>query len=145
MIGIIGDFTITWQELLSYVEISLGKCDVHHAISHYHNIASARFESLTSGSVAPHARVRVSDVSLLANLDNVHWPALVLFYSPIGLLYCIPSIVALACRRPNAKSIVGLNVLLGWTVIGWVLAFVWSLSDNREEGRRRFPRAHTAP
>jgi nucleoside recognition membrane protein YjiH len=51
----------------------------------------------------------------------------------IGLLfYFIPAICALNRKHNNTAAIVCVNVLLGWTVIGWIGAMVWSLTDNRK-------------
>ena len=54
-------------------------------------------------------------------------------YVVIGLIlgvYLLPSIVAASRRHRNEGAIVALNILLGWTFVGWVVAFVWSLTDN---------------
>ena len=46
----------------------------------------------------------------------------------IGLaLYFLPTIIAVARKHPNLVAIVLIDVLLGWTFIGWVGALVWSL------------------
>jgi len=45
------------------------------------------------------------------------------------VLYFLPSIVARDKR--DAGSIFLLNLLLGWTLIGWVLAFLWACSSDR--------------
>jgi hypothetical protein len=45
--------------------------------------------------------------------------------------YMLPSIVAHARQQPNLAAILALNVLLGWTVIGWVIALVWALTVRR--------------
>jgi hypothetical protein len=37
-------------------------------------------------------------------------------------LYFVPSIVALARGVPNVGSVVVIDVFLGWTFIGWVVA-----------------------
>ncbi|MET0010901.1 superinfection immunity protein [Dehalococcoides mccartyi] len=42
-------------------------------------------------------------------------------------LYFLPSIIALANHRRNTLAIFLLNLLLGWTFIGWVVALVWSV------------------
>ena len=47
------------------------------------------------------------------------------------LLYFLPSIVAYNNRKENLTSIVILNVLLGWSFIGWVVAIVWAVSKNK--------------
>ena len=46
-------------------------------------------------------------------------------------LYFIPTIIAFARRRPSRVAISVVNVVLGWTVIGWIAAFVWSLMGRR--------------
>ncbi len=43
-------------------------------------------------------------------------------------LYLLPSIAAIGLRHPQGHAVVAFNVLLGWTVIGWALALVWSMT-----------------
>ena len=45
-------------------------------------------------------------------------------------LYFIPSIIAIVKGRRNKMAIFALNILLGWTLIGWVVSLVWSLTHN---------------
>ena len=49
---------------------------------------------------------------------------------PFGLfgiaLYLLPTIVAVARGKKNILGIVLVNVLLGWTFIGWIIALVWA-------------------
>jgi|SRR5580704_5567066 hypothetical protein len=42
--------------------------------------------------------------------------------------YLAPTAVAFFRAHPNAGAIAAVNVLLGWTFIGYVLALVWSLA-----------------
>ena len=42
-------------------------------------------------------------------------------------LYFLPTIIAMAGHRRNTFAIFLLNLLLGWTFIGWVVALVWSV------------------
>jgi hypothetical protein len=45
----------------------------------------------------------------------------------IGLaLYFLPTLIGL--RKRNAGAIFALNLLLGWTLIGWIVALVWALT-----------------
>jgi hypothetical protein len=46
------------------------------------------------------------------------------------LPYWIPTIIAFVRHHPSKGGILAMNLFLGWTFIGWVLAFVWALSDN---------------
>ncbi|HWT39583.1 MAG TPA: superinfection immunity protein, partial [Paraburkholderia sp.] len=50
------------------------------------------------------------------------------------VVYFLPAIVADAREREDAFALTIFNVLFGWTVIGWVAAFVWArhrVSDKR--------------
>ncbi|MFU8814618.1 MAG: superinfection immunity protein [Pseudomonadales bacterium] len=47
-------------------------------------------------------------------------------------LYMIPSIIAYSRRHQSRMAIVAVNVLLGWSLLGWIVAFVWSLTGNVE-------------
>ncbi|HEX3660500.1 MAG TPA: superinfection immunity protein [Acidobacteriaceae bacterium] len=42
-------------------------------------------------------------------------------------LYFLPSLIAMARRTHNATGIFVLNLLLGWTVIGWVVALLMAI------------------
>jgi hypothetical protein len=44
--------------------------------------------------------------------------------------YFMPAIVASVRHHASSMAIFALNLLLGWTFIGWVLALVWSLTGN---------------
>jgi hypothetical protein len=52
---------------------------------------------------------------------------LVVFFAAI---YFIPTMIALGRGKQNAGAIFALNLLLGWTFIGWVASFVWSLTND---------------
>ncbi len=43
------------------------------------------------------------------------------------VFYFLPSIIALARSKRNIVAIFLLNLLLGWSVIGWVVALVWAV------------------
>ena len=44
----------------------------------------------------------------------------------IAALYFLPAIVARRRRHHNTAAITALNLLAGWTAVGWVVAFVWA-------------------
>lgn len=48
----------------------------------------------------------------------------------VGLfIYFLPAWVASRNSHPNEVSIAVLNLLLGWTLLGWVGALVWALTQ----------------
>lgn len=47
----------------------------------------------------------------------------------IGLfIYFLPTIVG--WNKRNSGAILTLNLLLGWTFIGWVVALVWAMTHD---------------
>jgi hypothetical protein len=46
------------------------------------------------------------------------------------VMYFLPSIVALARNKRDTAAILLLNLFLGWTVIGWVVALVWAVKTD---------------
>lgn len=46
--------------------------------------------------------------------------------------YLLPSLVAYRRWHRSYKAIIALNILLGWTFLGWVACLVWSLSGDTE-------------
>jgi Superinfection immunity protein len=49
-------------------------------------------------------------------------------------LYVVPTIVAVSRDMPNKGSTIAINLLLGWTVIGWVVALAMALGDSTSRG-----------
>ncbi len=49
------------------------------------------------------------------------------------LLYFAPTVVAMVRGHHNAFAIFLTNLLLGWSVIGWFIALIWSFTAT---GRR---------
>lgn len=45
-------------------------------------------------------------------------------------LYFLPALIADRRRRHDLLIIAMFNAMLGWTVLGWILALVWSLQPN---------------
>jgi ABC-type transport system involved in cytochrome c biogenesis permease component len=46
-------------------------------------------------------------------------------------LYFLPALVAISRHHHQRWAISALNLLLGWTVLGWIGAFVWALTATR--------------
>lgn len=48
----------------------------------------------------------------------------------LGMLYFLPAIIAKDRRHHNYVAILILNIFLGWTFLGWVIALVWANTNN---------------
>jgi hypothetical protein len=46
------------------------------------------------------------------------------------LVYMVPTLTAIVRKHEKVGLIGLLNVLVGWTVIGWIAAMVWTFSDR---------------
>lgn len=44
------------------------------------------------------------------------------------LLYLLPSFIAGGRKHHNTSAITVLNLLLGWTVLGWIISLVWAFT-----------------
>lgn len=51
-------------------------------------------------------------------------------------LYVVPTIAAWRQDHPSLWKIALLNILLGWTVVGWIAAFAWAFSAARAEKKQ---------
>ena len=51
-------------------------------------------------------------------------------------VYFAPTVLALSRGHLSSGSIIAMNVLLGWTLLGWLIALFWSLNGST---RANFP------
>ena len=50
--------------------------------------------------------------------------------SILSVFYFLPFAIAFNRRRANTGAIFALNLFLGWSLIGWVVALVWALKEE---------------
>jgi 4-amino-4-deoxy-L-arabinose transferase-like glycosyltransferase len=48
------------------------------------------------------------------------------------VMYFLPGIYASIRKHKNREAIWLTNFLLGWTIIGWIMAAIWASTNNRE-------------
>lgn len=64
----------------------------------------------------------------------------------LAAAYFAPAFIAICRGHRSAAAILAVNVILGWTGIGWIVAFIWSLTGNTHRARlQHFPRVVNAP
>ncbi|QLF84911.1 hypothetical protein SEA_EPSOCAMISIO_38 [Gordonia phage Epsocamisio] len=49
----------------------------------------------------------------------------------LTVVYLLPTVIAAVKRSKNLLGVVVINVLLGWTIIGWVVAMVIACWNQR--------------
>lgn len=47
----------------------------------------------------------------------------------LAAVYFLPAIIAFRRHHASAGSILALNLILGWTLPGWVMSFAWTCSN----------------
>ena len=52
----------------------------------------------------------------------------------IVLLPILPTILAFGRDHPRRQSLALVNILFGWTLIGWVVVFLWALLPEASPG-----------
>jgi hypothetical protein len=67
---------------------------------------------------------RITRVTLLV----IYW-ILIVAFTIVTVRYFLPAQVAIRRHVPDTGSIMALNILAGWTLIGWVVAMVWACRD----------------
>jgi Superinfection immunity protein/Short C-terminal domain len=87
---------------------------------------------------ASHLRLSMNEIIITALVTALVTALFVIIFYSVGIpvlfwlffvaLYCIPSLVAYNRDHPSKMGVLALNILLGWTFIGWLGAFIWSLS-----------------
>ena len=50
----------------------------------------------------------------------------------VAIIYFLPALVAYQRHTRNRSQVTVLNILLGWTVLGWVIAYVMAYSPDIE-------------
>lgn len=60
---------------------------------------------------------------------------LILLFIVGFVIYFLPSIIAAQSKKTNANAVCILNIFLGWTLVGWVVALIWA--STGEGGERK--------
>ncbi len=63
-----------------------------------------------------------------AEIGQISIAIIVLFI----IFYFLPSIIAFYKGKSNTLAIVLLNLFLGWSFIGWLVALIWAVSKDKE-------------
>lgn len=54
--------------------------------------------------------------------------AFIFVFAVLVSLWLLPTIIAYARNHPRKVLVLLVDVFLGWTVVGWVVALVWSMT-----------------
>jgi Superinfection immunity protein len=55
------------------------------------------------------------------------WVAFAMLF-PVAIFYLLPSYVAVLRDHPHSVTVTMTNVLLGWTIAGWIGVLIWSFT-----------------
>ncbi len=101
----------------------------HHRTSQHHTGAAAAPSKdaafADAGTVAPSPAYSSSG----STYDSGMGPGVIVLLILLAIFYFIPTLVAASRRAQHDAGIAVLNLFLGWTLVGWVGALVWAVSD----------------
>jgi Superinfection immunity protein len=63
------------------------------------------------------------------------WTRILLLIATVSF---VPSIIPLTRRYRLVAAIVLLDILLGWTLLGWIIALVWSFTGDSNHQKIQF-------
>jgi hypothetical protein len=66
-------------------------------------------------------------------MEAVHLIGGLLVLGVLGGMYFLPAIVAFNRKHAQRGAIFLLNFLLGWSVLGWIIAIVWSMTNSQPQ------------
>jgi hypothetical protein len=64
-------------------------------------------------------------------------PGEIITFLVLASLYLLPSIFAFGRGHQQRGTIAVINLFLGWTIIGWIVALAWAWGGLEEPRRRR--------
>ena len=66
--------------------------------------------------------------------DGSSWAVVLGVLVLLGIaIYLLPVSIAASRSHPNTLAIGALNILLGWTMLGWIAALVWALTSSGKQ------------
>lgn len=69
--------------------------------------------------------------SNIFNLNSIAYILLLIFILILSILVSfLPTIIAIRKNHVNVVAIFVLNLFLGWTFLGWVIALIWALYNS---------------
>jgi hypothetical protein len=99
-------------------KLSTGNITQYYAAPTAIQVQSDRRIATTPTTVPPQSLVP-------KNFDTSAVPGILLLLG-VALVYFFPTLVARASHHHNVGAIFVLNLFLGWTFLGWVIALVWA-------------------
>ena len=57
----------------------------------------------------------------------------ILMLMAVIVIYILPTLIAFGREHPRRQDVLVLNLLLGWTLIGWVGVFLWASLARTED------------
>jgi hypothetical protein len=61
----------------------------------------------------------------------------VIIFIVLAAIYLLPSIVAALRKHLSEGAIVLVNIVFGWTLLGWLIALIWALTGNTRANQEK--------
>jgi hypothetical protein len=57
----------------------------------------------------------------------------ILMLMAVIIIYFLPTLIAFGREHPHRQEVLVVNLLLGWTLIGWIGVFLWASLARTED------------
>lgn len=84
-------------------------------------------------------------VGLARHTAALMGPADLILFLAVVAVYVLPSILAVQRNCTATGWIIAVNILLGWTLLGWIVALGWAAAGRSMRLPRATPPVHPLP
>ena len=49
-----------------------------------------------------------------------------------AIIYFVPTVIAWWMHAKSTRAIFYVNLVFGWTIVGWIVAMMWALAERNE-------------
>lgn len=74
----------------------------------------------------------MTEIQYITSTDPIWKYAVVALF--VLAVYWVPTVIAAVKRHPEFIKVALINWLVGWTIVGWIVALTWSIEDPQRNG-----------
>jgi 4-hydroxybenzoate polyprenyltransferase len=89
--------------------------------------------------------IGLSVVLVLVAANSIYGSTGAIIVGAMLLTYFLPSLIVYNRKPNNWLGVFALNIFLGWSFLGWVIALVWACSGESEVQQQRRVHDRTRP
>lgn len=101
---------------------------------------AAKVKGVEKNDMGKNSKAQSVDSSAVVGFLGLGIIAWVILTIGVICIELVPWVVAVSRGHNNSLAIFFLCLFFGWSCIGWCVAFIWAMTDNTNDGGRRYRR-----